>query len=238
MALDPHPQLSLSKHKSHKDAPQRVSHLLDGDHHHMCHIDQQTPGETTRKTSKTQSLAALARQKNKRAYFEDAFSLRPAQDQVHNTTIITAELKTNVTVHNPPPTPIIQSTTNPTNRPTGPDPQLNPPPHLPHLRPLNPLPPPHHPCRRHTPPRHQPLPQRLARPGLRALGVGAAVPAAARDQQAECGAAAAGYGAGDWGWGCEGGGEVCGCAGGACCVGGWWWWWWLWEGDECHGPTG
>ncbi len=68
----------------------------------MCHIDQATPVSTTRKTSKTQSLAALARQKNKRAYFEDVFSLRPARDQVHNTTIITAELKTNVTVHNPP----------------------------------------------------------------------------------------------------------------------------------------
>ena len=107
MALDLHPQLSFSEHHFPKEALHRVSHLLEVDHHHMCHIDQTMPGSTTRKTRKTQSRAALSRHKSKRDYFEDVFSLRPALEQDHSTTIITAELKTNLIVRSlsPPSSP-------------------------------------------------------------------------------------------------------------------------------------
>lgn len=67
----------------------------------MRHIDRAPPGDIARRTSKSQSRADLARQKSKRSFFEDAFSVSPnspARERVHGDAIVMAEVKTNVIV--------------------------------------------------------------------------------------------------------------------------------------------
>jgi hypothetical protein len=100
--------LSFSERKARKGGnPPAASQLVEGNHL-LRPIDRAPPGDVIRRTSRAQPRGDLARQKSKRNFFEDAFSITPsspARERVHGDAIVMAEVKTNVIVrgsHLPP----------------------------------------------------------------------------------------------------------------------------------------
>lgn len=79
--------------------------------HTMHTVDETLPLGRARSTSKPKlraSTSDLARQRSKRNFFEDAFSVHPtspARERIHGDAIVTAEVKTNVIVRPRLPAP-------------------------------------------------------------------------------------------------------------------------------------
>ncbi|KAL2169676.1 hypothetical protein VTG60DRAFT_5815 [Thermothelomyces hinnuleus] len=94
-------QRSSSRRQADPAAGSRPASPLVEGNQHLRHIDRAPPGDIVRRAREVRASANLARQKSKRNFFEDAFSVNPtspARERVRGDAIVLAEVKTNVIV--------------------------------------------------------------------------------------------------------------------------------------------
>ncbi|KAK3898335.1 Tautomerase/MIF superfamily [Staphylotrichum tortipilum] len=95
-----HPDLSFPEYQQRQGDRGQASHMGAASHAARS-TDRGPPDDLTRRTSRTHPRADLSRQKSRRNYFEDAFSVNPtslARERVHGDAIVMVEVKTNVII--------------------------------------------------------------------------------------------------------------------------------------------